>query len=79
LVDFGIARYAEASTAPDTRKHSLTPLYASPEQWALEHATPAADVYALGAPIRTTAFESALAAAETTSATLATQLGATSG
>jgi serine/threonine protein kinase len=51
LADFGIARYAEASTAPDTRKHALSPQYASPEQWAFQHATPAADVYALGGTI----------------------------
>ncbi len=48
LADFGIARYAEATTAPDTRKHSFTPPYAAPEQWRMERATPAADVYAFG-------------------------------
>lgn len=49
LADFGIARYAEATTAPDTRKHSFTYPYAAPEQWNNERATPAADVYAFGA------------------------------
>jgi len=53
LADFGIARYAEATTAPDTRKHSFTPPYAAPEQWRSEHATSATDVYAFGV----TAFE----------------------
>ena len=48
LADFGIARYAEASTAPDTRKYSLTPQYAAPEQWRFDRATSATDVYALG-------------------------------
>jgi serine/threonine-protein kinase len=51
LADFGIARYAEASTAPDTRKFSLSPPYAAPEQWLFQHATSAADVYALGITI----------------------------
>jgi serine/threonine protein kinase len=48
LADFGIARYAAATTAPDTRKHSMTPPYAAPEQWRAEHATSATDVYAFG-------------------------------
>ncbi|WP_231982766.1 serine/threonine-protein kinase [Nocardia sp. 852002-20019_SCH5090214] len=48
LSDFGISRYAEASTASDTRKYSMTPHYAAPEQWRHEHATIAADMYALG-------------------------------
>lgn len=48
LADFGIARYAEASTAPDTRKYSLTPQYSAPERWRLEHATSATDLYSLG-------------------------------
>jgi serine/threonine-protein kinase len=48
LADFGIARYAEATTAIDTRKWNLTKPYAAPEQWRLERATPATDVYALG-------------------------------
>lgn len=48
IADFGIARYAEASTAPDTRKFSMTPPYAAPEQWRFEHASGATDVYAFG-------------------------------
>jgi serine/threonine-protein kinase len=48
LADFGIARYAEATTAPDTKKFSMTPPYAAPEQWRWERATSATDVYALG-------------------------------
>lgn len=48
LADFGIARYADAATASDTRKHSLTPPYAAPEQWRAERATSATDVYAFG-------------------------------
>lgn len=48
LVDFGIARYAEATTAPDTQKYAMTPAYAAPEQWRGERATTATDVYALG-------------------------------
>ena len=48
LADFGIARYAEATTAPDTRKHAKTPRYAAPEQWREERATSATDVYAFG-------------------------------
>ncbi len=48
LADFGIARYAEATTAPDTMKYAKTPPYAAPEQWRDETATSATDVYALG-------------------------------
>lgn len=48
LADFGISRYAEATTAPDTRKFALSPPYAAPERWRSEHATPATDVYAVG-------------------------------
>jgi serine/threonine-protein kinase len=48
LADFGIARYAEAATAPDTRKYALTPAYAAPERWRHERATIAADVYSVG-------------------------------
>jgi len=53
LADFGIARYAEATTAPDTRRYFFTYPYAAPEQWRHERATPSTDVYALGV----TAFE----------------------
>jgi serine/threonine protein kinase len=48
LADFGISRYAEATTAPDTRKYMFTAPYAAPEQWRYEHATGATDVYAFG-------------------------------
>ncbi len=48
LADFGIARYAEQTTAADTRKWNLTRPYAAPEQWRMERATPATDVYAFG-------------------------------
>lgn len=48
LADFGIARYAEATTAPDTQKYSLSAPYAAPERWRAERATIAVDVYALG-------------------------------
>jgi serine/threonine-protein kinase len=48
LADFGISRYAEATTAVDTRKYSKTPAYAAPEQWNEERATSATDVYAFG-------------------------------
>ncbi len=49
LADFGIARYAEATTGPDTHKYAMSPPYAAPEQWRFERATQATDVYALGA------------------------------
>jgi serine/threonine-protein kinase len=48
IADFGIARYAQATTAPDTHKFSWTPPYAAPEQWRGERATHATDVYAFG-------------------------------
>jgi eukaryotic-like serine/threonine-protein kinase len=48
LADFGIARYAEATTARDTRKYALSPPYAAPERWRAERATSSSDVYALG-------------------------------
>ncbi|UYB35962.1 serine/threonine protein kinase [Arthrobacter koreensis] len=48
VADFGIARYAEAATATETRKFSWTPPFAAPEQWLLEHATAETDVYAFG-------------------------------
>ena len=48
LADFGISRYAEATTAPDTRKFAFTPAYAAPERWRTERATGATDVYSLG-------------------------------
>ena len=51
LADFGISRYAEASTAPDTQKFALSPPYAAPERWKSIRATSAADVYATGVMI----------------------------
>ena len=48
LADFGISRYVEATTAPDTRKYAMTPPYAAPEQWKWERASSATDVYATG-------------------------------
>jgi eukaryotic-like serine/threonine-protein kinase len=48
LSDFGISRYAEATTAPDTLKYAMSAAYAAPERWRHERATSAADVYALG-------------------------------
>ena len=48
LADFGISRYAEATTAPDTRKLAMSPPYAAPERWRVERATAASDVYAVG-------------------------------
>jgi hypothetical protein len=48
LADFGISRYAEATTAVDTWKYAKTQQYAAPEQWRGQRATPAADVYAFG-------------------------------
>ena len=48
LADFGISRYAEATTAPDTLKYALSPPYAAPERWREERATAATDVYSLG-------------------------------
>jgi len=48
ISDFGISKYAEASTASDTRKFAKTPGYAAPEQWLLQSATSATDIYAFG-------------------------------
>jgi serine/threonine protein kinase len=48
LADFGISRYAESTTAPDTGKYAMTPPYAAPEQWRWERATGATGIYALG-------------------------------
>lgn len=49
LSDFGIARYAEQSTDPHTRKYAGTPAYTAPERWRSERATTASDMYSLGA------------------------------
>ncbi len=48
LADFGISRYADATTATNTRKHALSAPYAAPERWRDERATPATDIYSLG-------------------------------
>lgn len=48
LADFGISRYAEATTAPDTQKYALSPAYSAPERWRGERATIAVDVYSVG-------------------------------
>jgi len=48
LADFGIARYAEASTATDTRKSALSMPYAAPERWLHERADQSTDLYSLG-------------------------------
>ncbi len=48
LADFGISKYAEATTSPDTRKYAMTAPYAAPEQWRAEQASSATDVYAFG-------------------------------
>jgi len=47
IADFGIARFVEAATSPNTVRGFLSPPYAAPEQWLGERATPATDVYAL--------------------------------
>ena len=48
ISDFGIARFLEETTSARTLKNALSPPYAAPEQWRMEHATSATDVYALG-------------------------------
>jgi serine/threonine-protein kinase len=48
LAEFGISRYAEATTAEETRKYALSAPYAAPERWRFETATSATDVYSLG-------------------------------
>jgi eukaryotic-like serine/threonine-protein kinase len=48
VADFGISRYAEATTAPDTQKYALSAPYAAPERWRGERATSATDIYSLG-------------------------------
>ncbi|HET9654882.1 MAG TPA: serine/threonine-protein kinase, partial [Kineosporiaceae bacterium] len=47
LADFGISRYAEATTVANTFKGAWTRAYAAPERWLNERATSAADIYAL--------------------------------
>jgi serine/threonine-protein kinase len=48
LADFGIARYAEATTSTETWKHAKTWAYAAPERWRGERASSATDIYATG-------------------------------
>lgn len=48
LSDFGIARYAEASTSADTHKWAWTSPYNPPERWRGERASSASDIYSLG-------------------------------
>ena len=48
LTDFGISRYADATTDLAKRKCSLTPAYAAPEQWHHGRSRGATDVYAFG-------------------------------
>ncbi|MFD5407208.1 serine/threonine-protein kinase [Streptomyces griseorubiginosus] len=48
LADFGIARYAEATTAQLTYKFHGTLAYMAPERWKNQRATSASDIYALG-------------------------------
>jgi eukaryotic-like serine/threonine-protein kinase len=48
LTDFGISRYAEKTTAPETQKYAMSKPYAAPEQWRFQRASSATDVYALG-------------------------------
>lgn len=48
LADFGISRYAEASTAPDTQKFAMSPPYSAPERWRNERVTEATDIYSFG-------------------------------
>lgn len=48
LADFGIAKYVEQTTGPDTLKWNMTSPYAAPEQWRLESAKSSTDVYAFG-------------------------------
>jgi serine/threonine protein kinase len=48
VADFGIARFVEESTSLETLKGFLSAPYAAPEQWLLERATSATDIYALG-------------------------------
>jgi len=48
IADFGIARFIEESTSSRTLKRCLSPPYAAPEQWELEHPTKQTDIYATG-------------------------------
>jgi len=48
LSDFGIARYAEASTSNETHKWAWTSAYNAPERWRHLRATGSSDMYSLG-------------------------------
>jgi serine/threonine-protein kinase len=48
LSDFGIARYAEAATASQTRKGWRSPPWTAPERWEGKRATIKSDIYSLG-------------------------------
>lgn len=48
LSDFGIARYADATTATNTFKLVGTNAYTAPERWRSERATTSSDIYSLG-------------------------------
>ncbi|MEU3342785.1 serine/threonine-protein kinase [Streptomyces sp. NPDC006668] len=48
LADFGIARYAEATTALHTYKGAGSLPYMAPEVWKYQRATGATDIYAFG-------------------------------
>ncbi|MFF2751979.1 serine/threonine-protein kinase [Kitasatospora sp. NPDC058048] len=48
LADFGMARVADAETAPHTWKFGGTTPYMAPERWRMQRATIASDIYSLG-------------------------------
>ena len=45
VADFGIAKYADATTATNTAKFARTPAYAAPEQWRGDKTEPRTDIY----------------------------------
>lgn len=51
LADFGISRYAEATTSQNTQKYAMSAPYAAPERWRAERATSATDIYSFGVMI----------------------------
>ncbi|MXV79691.1 MAG: serine/threonine protein kinase [Chloroflexi bacterium] len=48
IADFGIARYADASTGSQTWKEARSRDYAAPELWRSKHATNRTDIYSFG-------------------------------